>query len=256
MGAVTDGSAPRRMVRFCIQGHSIIYTEGTIVRSRCPVCGSPVDRARPPISIEEFQTIGQKQEVQMQETGLQNGKAEAVQKAQEKDDQMPDSQVSTPISPAAGTDVSQSAHIPQIPVIRRRGLPGQRSNPSVPAYTGNVSPGLDTGRTAGGRQLARQTQGLFLNYFGERLQIPSEGSWIGREGLGKQWFDGNLMISRQHVYVRPDPGTGRLLVNEDKSLNGVFYSGEEGTRVRMDGPRMMEPGDILWIYNIPLRIEK
>ena len=256
MGVVTEGSTPRRIVRFCIQGHSIIYTEGTIVRSRCPVCGSPVDRGRPPISIEEYQTIGQKQEAQMQKTGPKNEETEAVQKVQENDDQMPDSQASTPISPAVGTDVSQSVHVPQIPVIRRRGLPGQRSDSAIPANGGNVSPGVDTVSTAGSRQLARQKQGLFLNFFGERLKIPSEGSWIGREGLGRQWFDGNLMISRQHVYVRPDPGTGRLLVNEDKSLNGVFYSGKEGTRVRMDGPRMMVPGDILWIYNIPLRIEE
>lgn len=62
------------------------------------------------------------------------------------------------------------------------------------------------------------------------------------------------MISRKHVYVRPNPQTGRLQVNEDKSLNGAFYTGPDGSRVRIEGTRMMEPGEILWIYNIPLRI--
>ncbi len=96
--------------------------------------------------------------------------------------------------------------------------------------------------------------GFILDYFGSKLQIPVEGAWIGREGLGKEWFDGNLMISRRHVFVRPDQKTGRLRIEMDKSLNGVFYSGPGGEKIRLAGARMMEVGDILWIYNIPLVI--
>jgi hypothetical protein len=114
------------------------------------------------------------------------------------------------------------------------------------------------GEVPGGQPIGVQRSSgstFFLNLYGDRIPIPEEGAWIGREGLGSRWFDGNLMISRKHVYVRPNPQTGRLQVNEDKSLNGVFYSGPGGERIRMEGARMMEPGEILWIYNIPLKID-
>ena len=123
------------------------------------------------------------------------------------------------------------------------GMPGSNGMPGG-SLRGQTGPGT-----------ARKGSGFFLSLFGDRISIPPEGAWIGREGLGKEWFDGNLMVSRKHVYVRPNPQTGRLQVNEDKSLNGVFHTGKDGRKTRLNGARMMEPGDILWIYNVPLRIE-
>ena len=108
----------------------------------------------------------------------------------------------------------------------------------------------------GQRKNTQTESGFFLSLFGDRIPIPLGGAWIGREGLGREWFEGNLMISRKHVFVRPNPQTGRLQINEDKSLNGVFVSGSDGKRERLAGARMMEPGEILWIYNVPLQIER
>ncbi|MDO5132211.1 MAG: hypothetical protein Q4D81_04400, partial [Eubacteriales bacterium] len=51
-----------KMVRYCIRGHEIVYREGMLVRSRCPVCNSPVDRSRPPITWEEAERIRTEQE--------------------------------------------------------------------------------------------------------------------------------------------------------------------------------------------------
>ena len=143
------------------------------------------------------------------------------------------------------------------------GTSGMPGTGGVPGAVRGGAPGRQPGMGAGigqpsgfgSSQRTAASSGFYLSLYGDRVPIPQEGAWIGREGLGKQWFDGNLMISRKHVYVRPNPQTGRLQVNEDKSLNGVFFSGPGGQRVRMEGARMMSPGEILWIYNIPLRIE-
>ena len=51
----------RIMISYCIRGHEIEFREGGIARSRCPICGSPVDRSRPPISLEEAQKIKEEQ---------------------------------------------------------------------------------------------------------------------------------------------------------------------------------------------------
>ncbi|MDO5132070.1 MAG: hypothetical protein Q4D81_03685, partial [Eubacteriales bacterium] len=143
------------------------------------------------------------------------------------------------------------------------GLPGRRDgeHPSSPfgrreTPQQRILPGFQNSAQPGARdhQSLSAGAGFLLEYFGDRIPIPDEGAWIGREGLGKQWFDGNLMISRKHVFVKPNPKSGRLQVNEDKSLNGVFYQGPDGGRVRMEGARMLSSGEVLWIYNIPLRI--
>ena len=145
-----------------------------------------------------------------------------------------------------------------LPGMQRTGGNGVLSG----VQTTGVQPGQPViqrpGGAVGGQPVGMQRPSgstFFLNLYGDRIPIPEEGAWIGREGLGSRWFDGNLMISRKHVYVRPNPQTGRLQVNEDNSLNGVFYSGPGGERIRMEGARMMEPGEILWIYNIPLKID-
>ncbi len=124
----------------------------------------------------------------------------------------------------------------------------------TPGATSTI-PGPGQTNSFGQKRNVQTTSGFYLSLFGDRISIPAEGAWIGREGLGREWFDGNLMISRKHVYVRPNPQTGRLQINEDKSLNGVFVSGSDGKRERLTGVRMMEPGEVLWIYNVPLQIE-
>ena len=255
----------RTMVRYCVKGHEIQYKEGGIIRSRCPLCGSPVDRDRPPITLEEAQKIKEQQaaheaELQAAREAELRAAQEAERKAAEAD---PTHAEETERRSAGGAGVLPG----QRPAGGAGVLPGQRPAEGAgvlpgqrPAGGAGVLPGQRPAGGAGVLPGQRPAGGagptFFLNLYGDRIPIPEEGAWIGREGLGSRWFDGNLMISRKHVYVRPNPQTQRLQVNEDKSLNGVFYSGPGGERIRLEGARMMQPGEVLWIYNIPLRIEQ
>ena len=285
----------RIMISYCIKGHEIQYRAGGIARSRCPICGSPIDRRRPPISLEEAQKI--KEEQAAREAELQAAQeaerrvAEAVPEPAEQPEIRPaegirgltEHQTGRSAGVLPGQQANRSTGVlpgqqaagragvlpGQSTAERDGGLPGQQA-----AGRAGILPGQPVNRSTGvlpGQQGVHRPGGpgvaqpvgiqrssgstFFLNLYGDRIPIPEEGAWIGREGLGSRWFDGNLMISRKHVYVRPNPQTGRLQVNEDKSLNGAFYSGPGGERIRIDGPRMMQPGEILWIYNIPLKIE-
>lgn len=288
----------RMMIRYCTKGHEIKYQLGGIARSRCPVCGSPVDRSRPPITQEEAQRIKEQQAMQeaerlaseeAQRWAAQQAEEEAERQVAQKtleeaerqtaewaERQMVQQSFVPGNTPQQGLmlgstsqqgfmpggasqqqdfmpgNTPQQGFMPGTP--QRSFMPGNSLRPSqkeqYPASQHQDSVGRHG--TAG----AYGPSTFFLNLYGDRIPIPAEGAWIGREGVGSQWFDGNLMISRKHVYVRPNPQTGRLQVNEDKSLNGVFYSAPGGERIRMDGPRMMSPGEVLWIYNIPLRIER
>ncbi len=311
----------RIMISYCIRGHEIEYREGGIARSRCPVCGSPIDRSRPPISLEEAQKIKEQQAAQeAEQQAARETEQQAAEEAQRLAAEQREAQRRAAEAGAASVPAGQpgtgalpgmqrpggSGVLPGMqrpggtgvqPGIQRPGGVGVQPGIQRPGGTGvqpgiqrpggtGVQPGIqrtgDTGVLPGiqraggagvlpGRQVVhrpgevpggqpigvQRSSGstFFLNLYGDRIPIPEEGAWIGREGLGSRWFDGNLMISRKHVYVRPNPQTGRLQVNEDKSLNGVFYSGPGGERIRMEGARMMEPGEILWIYNIPLKID-
>lgn len=96
---------------------------------------------------------------------------------------------------------------------------------------------------------------LHLNYFGMTITIPDEGAWLGREGLGQEWFRGNPYISRRHVFIHPDRN-GRLIVEDDRSLNGVYYdSGNGREKLPQSSSVILNPGDILWLYNVPLKLE-
>ena len=294
------------------------------MRSRCPICGSPVDRSKPPVPYEEM--IREKENQKVTQDAVQaeldkgisgtpgspeqigNSEGTACSEKENISGQVPGSMPGLsgrrPGMQASGTKAEsgtstsmqdqrlglqsgtlvQRTDMPssgpgiksgQRPGILTRlsgqqlstpfgvsgqrpglstGLPGQRQSSSSPVSerAGIDSHTLRTQKPACGNNFS--SSGFSLEYFGERISIPTQGAWIGREGLGREWFDGNLMISRKHVYVRPNPKTGRLQVNEDKSLNGVFYTGSNGIRIRIEGTMMMEPGEVLWIYNIPLRI--
>lgn len=100
------------------------------------------------------------------------------------------------------------------------------------------------------------TQGAMrFDYFGEKIPIPPEGGWIGRSELGKAYFEGNLLISRKHLRVKPLE-SGLLEVGPDNSLNGVFIDTGNG-RQPLDKRTVLKvaSGSIIWIYNIPLKLE-
>lgn len=320
----------RILIRFCKNGHEIRNKGGGIARNRCPICNSPVDHSRQPITEEELQKLKEQSAAGNEE----DKNAEGTNERQDREPQIiTQKRVEENVRTALFQEVSSddklvnseeaqknniSNRLPrEDPVLKyeqkvgsgSKGMPFYRqqqktqdlyggSEKPSPFQTGTFSgdprdfgkspfrrqglagPGKKSQTESGlteaarpknerlgeiGNSLHGQTwipgnKGtgsftLFLNLYGDRIPIPAEGAWIGREGLGSQWFDGNLMISRKHVFVHPNPQTGRLQVNEDKSLNGVFFINDEGVKTRMESARMMKPGEILWIYNIPLRIE-
>lgn len=278
---------PKKMVRFCMQGHEIVYSVGEIMRSVCPFCKSPIDRSRMPIPLEELEKkkeeekqAQQEQEAQQALQAQQAPEAQQAQAAQQPQEVQQIPEVQQPQGPQSGQPphLQRQIRMPGQSVMSGQsvmpgqaarpgqpGMPGQSAIPGQPGIRSNILPGGQNQGPAGGPgptaqrpagQPAAGTSGYYLNLFGDRIAIPPEGGWIGREGIGQEWFDGNLMISRRHVFVKPNPQTGRLQVNEDKSLNGVFYTGADGHKVRLTGAQMINPGEILWIYNIPLRIER
>ena len=95
-----------------------------------------------------------------------------------------------------------------------------------------------------------------LDFFGEKIAIPQEGGWLGRSALGAQWFKGNLLISREHVKIVP-MADGRLQIGPDKSLNGVSVT-IGGAKKTLGRSEIVElsAGDTLWLYNIPLQLER
>ncbi|MBQ6321622.1 MAG: hypothetical protein IJI24_02000, partial [Lachnospiraceae bacterium] len=80
MSDMTNGSEPKKMVRYCIQGHEIVYTVGEIIRSVCPYCKSPVDRRRPPVAYEEVQRM--KEEAESARAAQEMERARAAQEVE------------------------------------------------------------------------------------------------------------------------------------------------------------------------------
>lgn len=95
-----------------------------------------------------------------------------------------------------------------------------------------------------------------LDYFGETIEIPREGGWIGRSAIGTEWFKGNLLVSREHIKVLPMVD-GCLQVGPDKSLNGTSIT-VGGTKRALERSETvtLSPGDTLWLYNIPLHLKR
>ncbi len=230
----------REMVRFCMRGHEIRFKEGSIVRNRCPICNSMLDRSRPAMTVEELEQL-KAREAAEKEAQAKAAEDPAQQSSEEKPEDIPAPGLQKP-----------GKFPPQVNEGRKLG--GRKLGESTPYKRQDDPERASRQDTVPVQNDPRGGSGFYLDLFGDRESIPPEGAWIGREGIGRKWFDGNLMISRKHVYVKPNLQSGRLQVNEDKSLNGVFYSDADGKKIHLDSARMMEPGEILWIYNVPLKI--
>ena len=95
-----------------------------------------------------------------------------------------------------------------------------------------------------------------LDYFGEAISIPQEGGWLGRSAIAGEWFKGNLLISREHVRVTP-MADGSLQVGPDKSFNGTSVTiGGAKRALEKNETVTLSPGDVLWLYNVPLQLKR
>lgn len=95
-----------------------------------------------------------------------------------------------------------------------------------------------------------------LDYFGRKIRIPAkETACLGRNSVGADFFEGNPLVSRKHIYLWAN-GAGQLMAEDRESLNGSWYT-RNGQRSPMEhgvSVRLIE-GDVLWLYDLPLKVE-
>lgn len=219
----------RIFVRYCLTGHEIRFSG--ICPSVCPICGNRVDLSRPPVPLEKLSAAEQQEQ-------LAPARPVAVPAAQGKLSATEQQEQSAPAQPVAVPAAAQRQVVRPTPVR----MPGR-------------DPEEVTEQPVAVRLLKEQKVGLRLNYFGMYLSVPPLGAVLGREGLGAEWFQGNRLISRRHARIRPDQA-GRLIVEDDNSLNGVFYDKGQGrVRLEKDSSILLEPGNVLWLYNLPITVE-
>lgn len=230
----------RIFVRYCLTGHEIRFSG--ICPSVCSLCGNRVDLSRPPVPLEELSAPEQRE----RQAPVQPVSAPAAPPCQEV------RPVTTPVLPPC----QETRPTPTRPVIASAVPPRQEARP-IPVRVPGRIPAEEKAaeHPVAAQPLKEQKVGLRLNYFGMSLSVPPQGAVLGREGLGAEWFQGNRLISRRHARIRPDQ-VGRLIVEDDNSLNGVFYDKGQG-RVRLEKDRsvLLEPGNVLWLYNLPITVE-
>lgn len=238
--------APPVYVRYCVSGHEVRFSG--LCPFSCPICGGPIDRSKQPILLEELEA---------QKELLRKNKQEQVSNSSETDvnslspeEPSVEEMKIEKESPLSGRrpEVVRQPVRSRIPLSTNAEQQGQRTAEQTPLQR-RRAPKTD-------RKLSGNFAGLQLNYFGDAIEIPEEGGWLGRDGIGASYFEGNRYISRKHVFVKPDLN-GRLIVQEDCSLNGVYYdTGSGKQKLAKDSTIILQEGNILWMYNIPLKLER
>lgn len=249
--------AEQEYVRYCLMNHAVHFSG--LCPSTCPVCGSRFDLRRRPVPVSELN--------QDEETGEAEIMARAPEAPAETDGNAPAQAVPAPISAEKAVNGTGPVRIslpenmpletPAPTAPGRAPVPfdpfgGQKEAPHSPA-----EPSCERGpqKWNGVRAEGPAHGELSLCYFSQRIPIPAEGGWLGREALGAEWFEGNRLVSRRHVFVKPDR-TGRLIVQDDRSLNGVYYDNGQGRKKLEKGSAvLLLPGNVLWLYNVPLKVQ-
>ena len=212
--------SPSIFVRYCMSGHEVRFSE--LCPSECPICGDRIDRAKAAIPLEE---VAQKKE---------------PPSTQPKAELTPPTQPETELTPPTPIPQRMVSPVPQA-------VQASHSRKPIPQRMP-----LDADK----QQQLDSTAEFGLSYFGIRISIPPEGGWLGREGLGSDCFEGNRYISRKHVFVKADQN-GRLIVQDDQSLNGVYYDKGTGRqKLQKDSTIILNQGELLWLHNIPLKWER
>ena len=235
-------SPDEKIVCYCINGHEQI-AKGRYIPHSCSICNAPIDLNR---------TFSQPTaEAQVQKETETATVEETVHSAEPMPVQAPEQMPVTaprrldanalPVSRPSGMSVPS-----RIPTMQRD-VPDRVVNtvsaPPAPPVVQQVTP-------------QQETSGLVLDYFGEKISIPMQGCWLGRGETGAELFEGNLLISKQHLFVKPAQGD-RLQVGPDKSLNGSFIgNNQEKKAVDSHGAEEVPLGSIIWLYNIPLKLER
>ena len=240
--------------RLCPLGHRVICPH-RLVRPTCRICGQQVDNMSPLLQMDEEieKTVQMQQE---QATTSEQDKKASVQAVQMSDSDpieggrrrrqviqnvQPDTKPLTDeIRHRRTAEMSELEPTSMTEGRRRRTAGSEKQILEAP-------PGDTSMQDA-------PASGVRLELFGMSIPIPAEGGFFGRDGIGAQQLEGYLLVSRQHVFLKPDRG-GRLMVEDRGSTNGTWYT-HDSNRQRLEQGRtvILESEDVLWLYNIPLKV--
>lgn len=245
--------------RLCPLGHKVICPN-SLVRPPCRICGQPVSNQSP------LRILGE--EVEEPVAARQEQPAEPVQEPQ-----VP--VASEPVDPEPGGYSADDGNRRRRAAVqtpepageisglegRRRRAPVMTAEPEPVSVMDNrrrrtaEGPVRVPGPAAAVRAEQEPTAGAVrLDLFGMTITVPAEGGFLGRDGIGAQQLEGFLLVSRQHVYVKPDRA-GRLMVEDRGSTNGTWFThADHRQRLELGRTEILEAGDILWLYNIPLKV--
>lgn len=230
-----DATNDQNYICYCTNGH-LINLKGRYVPSACPLCNASMNLS----SMSAQPTCSKEKGIDEHPPELDAKPIEHITPAKPAQEPVSPPVTNLPFrkAPVAPKPPEQSiAHNPPQRIIR--------TAPGVPTLTVETR-GFST----------QASPDIQLDFFGEKIAIPSEGGWLGRSALGSDRFEGYLLISREHVYVKPD-ADGSLVVGPDKSLNGVSIT-HNGDKIALQVGQTVKlyEGDTLWLYNIPLKMER
>ena len=91
------------------------------------------------------------------------------------------------------------------------------------------------------------SRGIVLYAGGEKIPVPEEKGYLGRDGLGADMFRMNLLVSRRHAQIYGER-FGNVYVRDEDSLNGTFVDDGGGRRRLLPGETaQLKAGDKLWL---------
>lgn len=206
----------------CNAGHfSKAFAADEMLPRRCPICGQPYDRRynRPIMCYEDGSVPEEdngevcKEESEPQaesvfESTLENTYKENTYKKEEMMQEIPN---------------------PQNQIRRGRQISGL----NAPDHTVST--------------VKRSERRVVLYTGGFKIEIPEYGGCLGREELGKECLQANLLVSKKHAYVEADY-FGNLHVRDAGSLNGTYVDDGNGRRpLKTDETAVLKAGNRLWL---------
>ena len=206
-----------RKVR-CNDGHwSEPFPAGGSLPKACPVCGMPYDRRqnRPVPCHADGRTAEDTEPVQEQAGPAVRRQASAIP-----------GQMGQTASPTRRRVIQPVGEAPSVQ--------SPRSEQAAPAA----------------QQYAGSSKGLVLYTCGQKIPVPDEGGYLGREELGGELFGADFLISRRHCYIRPALHA-ELQVQDSGSLNGTFTDDGSGRKRLREGETvLLKPGSKLYLADL------
>lgn len=212
----------------CNAGHfSKAFAVDEMLPRRCPICNQPYDRRynRPILCYED----GSVPEEHINESCKGNTTAQAQD------------------SVRRGRQISNLNLSDTVVTSRRRNA----------EIIDSVQPGHEKINHQSNFSVGRRVEkSIVLFTGGFKIEVPEHGGYLGREELGKDCLQANLLVSKKHAYVRADH-FGNLQVKDADSLNGTYIDDGNGRRqLKADETAMLKAGNKLWLANQIFAVEE